>query len=371
MTVSGKVWLFLVVLAAMAAFYLTARTLKTHKTWREHFNEASKRVDQASDKIEGDLTAEEGAEAEIRGLEREIAENKVELHKAMTLRGRAWRFVRPGPPSPEGLVNVIVQNPSPHNIEANTVLYVFDTANAEPTQYLGEFKVTAVQDQQITLTPTMNFQGSRSFLKDAFVQRLRDASNNDWSLYDVLPVDSYAAFEGMSEDNLRQLFAGAEEDFIQRFVRDGQEAQPDDPEDRVVTINGKRIYRRPLRDYAVLLRDLDKRITVLIDEIASRSRDVAYMQAANADAQKDREFRAAEVQRLEADKAEAERELAAVTAHEQRLEAELEQVRQEVDKLFNQNKMMAEEIARRQREAVEQRESPAATAHAQLEPQLK
>ena len=72
----------------------------------------------------------------------------------MVDRGRVWKNCVPQRVDPAiGLSVVAVEFPDPHRIQDKSIIYVFE--EGEAGRYLGEFKVEAVAEKQVTLTPTM------------------------------------------------------------------------------------------------------------------------------------------------------------------------------------------------------------------------
>src|SRR5690606_28798068 len=73
-------------------------------------------------------------------------------------RGRAWRQVAPaGPLDDAGRRAVTITSPSPHGLEADTVVYVFEAGKPNPAdpaagqQYLGEFRVVESNETGVVL----------------------------------------------------------------------------------------------------------------------------------------------------------------------------------------------------------------------------
>jgi hypothetical protein len=125
------------------------------------------------------------------------------------------------------------------------VVYAFtekadESGRLLPTSYLGEFVVADNQNGTVTLTPTL-----RSPQYDKVV-----GESNQWSLYELMPLDSHDAFAEvgsassedalfgrMDPDVLNKIFAALPESnrqaVIDSYTRDGQAANDNDPPDVV------------------------------------------------------------------------------------------------------------------------------------------
>ncbi len=90
-------------------------------------------------------------------------------------------------------VKVSIDQPNPSGIANKSILYAFEEApTAEKGRYLGEFKVTAVGDKQVTLEPA-------SKLLPVDLEKLASAKR-PWNLYDSLPHDNHAIFRDIKRE---------------------------------------------------------------------------------------------------------------------------------------------------------------------------
>lgn len=171
-----------------------------------------------------------------------------------------------------------------HGIEEKTVLYLFaqvsvsqlevsvqeavlaGTANADeiiargercalPTMYLGEYLVAEQQEAGVVLQPTIPLSAAQ--------QEVINNPNSPCVLYEMMPMDTHVAFEGMNEQNKRALFP---EELVDEYIRDGQTADRDSdpPERTLVQVQFKEAYndimvdapdeppRLPSRDFNAL-----------------------------------------------------------------------------------------------------------------------
>jgi hypothetical protein len=117
---------------------------------------------------------------------------------------------------------------------AETVTPLLPTA--VPTFYLGEFRVKSSSPTQVVLEPTGRLEGPQ-------LQAITSGNAQNWSLYELLPLDSHDVFIaagsepaddaifGRPDDNmLRQLMGQSiTEPTMNKYLRDGGRAQQDDP----------------------------------------------------------------------------------------------------------------------------------------------
>lgn len=337
----NKVLVGLIAVAALAFFYFSMRTLKTHQVWRDSHNRFVAQLEQEQ-KRTAQLTGEAGPD--VRG----ILQAKRELHDVLVGRGRVWRGVQPGAVDANGAVSVTVEDPQPHQIAENLILYVFDERPiGEGGVYVGEFKVTQVAETQIALAPSTR-------LTDAEIARVKQAVG-PWMLYDVMPADSHVVLANLSDDELRELFPG---DVVREYLKDGKPAEPNDPPERV---EGN-TYVRQLNDYAVLFREYRRLRSIYVDLIAAAARDKAYIESALADSKQDEQFRRQEIEDLKVELAKYSAERDAVLEFRQSLDQALTETRDLIAQLSAENKRLAARYAAWQVESARRAEEAAAQA---------
>ena len=235
--------------AAAATFLIFASfVLKTHASWRIHFEQHTAAIERLQTEneqlVHGDLEEVQQTEDSIRGL-------RASLDSALIDRGRVWRECRPlnqlGPGEfristvpasrPEG-------GPAPPNgIAPMTVLYAFTEGESQdgyrvPAVYLGEFTVTDASDSEISLRTQLPMGPDQA--------QAASQGNTTWVLYDTLPLDSHEAFAeldeterrrlGMDKEQLRQWLPNRynlpEDEYqalLERFHRYNREATDQDP----------------------------------------------------------------------------------------------------------------------------------------------
>ncbi len=345
MSTLSKVLLGLVIVATLVFAFTAMRTLKTHQNWRERAASLEQQIEQFETQNEQIVRGTEGQPG--------IAELRVELHDVLVDRGRAWREGAPGEIDESGATSVTLderdpanpQQPIPHGINGNALLYVFEQTTEERAgrgQYLGTFRVTGVTeaDAQAGTAGQVAIAPERPLSARA-LERLQ-ASTGPWILYDVMPRDRYGLFAELAEDELRAMLPGVSDEALAQYTQHGEPAPADAPDERR-DADGN--YVRPLRDYDVLFREYDRQMTLLRDKIASAESAIAAMQFANTDAEQQEQFRNQEIESLRQELGEVRRELAAVTEHHARLTAALAASQAEIAETMAENKRLAAEFA--------------------------
>ena len=124
----------------------------------------------------------------------------------------------------------------------NLVVHAFaeegnEQNQALPAFYLGEFKVTASQAGQVTLSPTLTLEANQ-------LEMVKSGGAGTWALYELLPLDSHTAFAApgskatedeifghMDEEKVTALLQRIPEDrrkkVLEDYLRDGQKAKAD------------------------------------------------------------------------------------------------------------------------------------------------
>jgi len=311
------VLVLLVFFTAIGFLFLGAETVRIHEIFRKGIPELEQQIaslQQQNDKLQNG----QGDEPGILKLD----------HRLQILtreRGRVWRGVLPaGQVDPQGRVSIEIAKPSPHGLEKDAILYVFEAGspNAEdPTdgkQYLGEFRVTEVQAGGATLEPIL--------LVDNRMGNRLAGSEGPWSLYETMPIDRHRLFVGIPEEALRRMLPA---ESVEEYLRHGTEATPDDDEWHVTGLDEndervgpddidqavKRLYNRSLRDYAFLFNKLaGEKVVALARQIAVRE-DNAKLVKALAAAEQTGAFRQRQIDSLETDLAGMKQDRSAIESH--------------------------------------------------------
>lgn len=362
MSIWNKVLLGLIFVTSLVYMYMAARTLQTHKTWREASQRQEKQLEDLDEQIEKTLHA--FSEQEVIA-EMGIEQLRQELFAVLIDRGRVWNNCEPEQIMAEtGAVRVKTDFPDEdnlpgrHGIHEKTILYVFEEADVEAPlnqaggRYLGEFRVTEVADGLVGMEPAMRMDQRE-------LKRLAE-SRGPWSLYEVLPYDSHKIVRKMDKDYLQRVLP---ETVASEYVFDGRpmtraKAEELGLEGRIVNEKGEDVadgeegaYVRDLRDYGILFSVFHRERTLWYDQRDSAEADKKYAEAAVADAKRQVEFREVEVAGLRRDLAQIRHEMGAIVAHRKAIEGKLAELGQSSAELAANNRSIASQIAQVQMEA--------------------
>ncbi len=356
MSLWNKILLGLIFVASLPYAYLAMRTLKTHQYWRESAQKHEKRLDAVTQENRELIRGAGEGEDYQPGIQ----QLRLGLHKILIDRGRVWRGCQPKVNAETGQAAVTTDLPDPHGITDKMILYVFEQADeqdendAQPRQYVGEFKVTGVAEKLLQMEPSMRMKpGSREF------QRLT-ASRGPWVLREIMPIDNHEVFADFEEDELKAIMP---ESAVMEYLQDGQPATVDDMatwdvQGEVIDEKGQEVqgaaqgtYVRQLRDYRILYKDYHLQETILVDEFESTTRDKQYVDATVDATKAQLQFRQQDKAQLNAKLAERQREVGAVGAHRKALESKVTAVTAAITGLINRNKATATQIAKIQLEA--------------------
>jgi hypothetical protein len=259
--------------ASVAMVYLSARTLKTHQSWRstaQSWQKAVDEVERENARIQGGV--EEGAEI----IEPGIDQLKAELHRVVVGRGTVWFRVTPEKIDPQtGVGTLTIDSPSPHDIVKNMVLFAFQQEPvAQGGKFLGEFKITAGDGtgKSIEIAPNLP-------LTDEDRRRLGDA-RGPWMLFFVMPVDDAKLFASMTPEERRSYLPGKTPEGLAEFAN---------PE-------------RTLRDYEYFFHQNSVERDLLAASIATRKDNLRRIESAQKKAEEEVQFRQGESVALTADR---------------------------------------------------------------------
>ena len=442
MSIWNKILIVLILLASLGLFYLSARALKTHQYWREQARdrqqelgweldaqlvwtegpdsaavkareeelqklgpEAGQGMQQAKQQFEEQakqLLTNMGSDAGL--MERDVRlgrrQAEVALHEQLLQRGRVWIGCMPQQVQ-AGLVSVVIPIPG-HQIEAQTVLWVFDKPDVQRRgSYLGQFTVTAVGGQDNRM---LQLQPGVRMTAPQFKRLQQSAARGspDWVLYEVMPTDSHEALAGLDEERLKQMLP---QGTVQEYIMDGQittaeevktlglqgkvlavdddgnviyvdqntgkvvrvESGGEAGEARIVDEKGQEVadaqiaakelqtgqgkYFRQLRDYDELFRYYHLQLARVDDQRDVTARHKAYIDAALKDAQAQVQYRQKERDQLVLDIKVGLRQRDAASAHLEAVRERLGAIQQAILRTIQANQAMAAEIARIQQEA--------------------
>lgn len=347
---SQVVLVLLITLTAVGYLFLASETTRVHRDLRSNLARLESQLANV-ERQNHDLLNGAGDEAGILQLQ----------HKLEMLtrgRGRAWRQVAPaGPLDPQGRIEVGIPNPTPHGLAADSVVYVFEMGDANPAdpkagrQYLGEFVVVEAREKSVVLEST-------HLLDQRTGERLA-RSQGPWSLYESMPVDRYDTFAGMSEEELKKRLPPAD---AAEYLRSGQPATADDDPANVIGFDEndqrvppnkmdtavKKVYQRPLRDFAFLFAELDRQKAVLLSDRDALVEDNAKWEATLASAEKLGKFREDEIDLLESDLAGMKQDRVAIESHLTIVKGQIEEALRRIEDLLARNSSLAQQLADRE-----------------------
>jgi cell fate (sporulation/competence/biofilm development) regulator YlbF (YheA/YmcA/DUF963 family) len=257
----------------------------------------------------------------------------------------------------QGRIEVNIPAPAPHGLSKDTIVYAFETGNANPNepasgrQYLGEFRVVETKETGAVLEPV-------GILDRRTGDRLA-RSQGPWSLYETMPVDRYKTFAGMGEEELRKRLPAS---VVEQFIRHGQDADANDDPRNIVGVdeNGKQLppdqigdaakkfFQRPLVDYAYLFSELARQKVILLARIDAVTEDNAKLTAALESAEKLSAFREDQKKLMKADLAGMKKDRAAIEAHLEAVNKQLENARHLIDDFLAANAELAKDLAARE-----------------------
>ena len=248
--------LFTMVLAIVFVFP-TATVLKSRSKWHQLKEQLEVQAEQVSSEQlilkygdRSDASAGEG----LLDLSQRMSKLAIEA-------GRRWRGLRLQNQTPDSIVlsappaavavapgipadDDAAAAPAPAGplVPAELIVYGFaegrvaNSTSPVPLYYLGEFRVTASNANQITIKPIATLEPGQ-------LQQISSGQATSWSLYEMLPLDGHEPFlaEG-SEENEDNRFGRVDDvlvksllgnkvrdETLQSYLRDGQRATDDDP----------------------------------------------------------------------------------------------------------------------------------------------
>ncbi len=341
----------LILLSSLGYLILSAETMRIHRNLRTNLARLEQQITSLEQQ---NIVLQRGAGEETPG----IVQLKHQLQMISRERGRAWRQVAPaGPPDAQGRFPVTIENPKPHGLTVDTVVYGFEAGPpnpADPTggkQYLGEFRVVEVNENGVILE-SVNLLDQRTGERIA-----RSAA--PWSLYETMPIDRYKTFAGLSEEDIRKLLPAT---IVEEFLHHDQEATDKDDPRYVVGLDesgqivkpedlasaDRKVYRRPLVDYAFLFPELTRKKVELMARVDAVREDNVKLEAAIASAKKLGAFRAEEKQLMASDLAGMKADRQAIEEHLQMVKHQLNNAKKLIDELLATNTDLANELAQRE-----------------------
>jgi hypothetical protein len=296
-----------VFLGSVVFFYMGARTLATHKAWREKVKQFETQLaavqKDTQDILGGGLPDANGQPSKgIRQL-------KQELQILAADRGGVLYDVAVGGVK-DGTVELTPKSPE-HGLVPNTVLFAFDQGKFEEGgRYQGEFKVVAVGENNATLQVAPNLP-----LTEAQTQRLA-ASKGPWTLYTTMPIDDVAVFTGLDDKTKTALLPPA-------------------------SLSEYSAADRKLRDYQLLFHENYVQRSLLANDISKVTSNIERTTADTNESAKEGEYRQTEKASLQADLEKFQHERTVIAAYQKALEQRFAQVRDSLRSKFAENKQFA------------------------------
>jgi hypothetical protein len=372
MSILTKVLIGLVVVAVFPLIFFSAAVLKVQKSWRSEIDKFQKAVDRQQaenyDRIHGDRKArvERYEVGKLLEGKEGIKQREVALENLKLGRGRFWYAL-----SDANLINAAGSTmkvklvdesradiKGQHGIKDKAFLYLFqikhdiaDQTNIAGNRYLGEFVVEGLQ-LDANGVPTDNLlplKPSHPLTQAQWDDLAR--GNDNWILYEYMPVDDHDVFSDLTEDEIRAILPN---DVENEYVYDDKEptdAVLNDPKLKLFVIEdpdtGAKKFLRPLRDYQQIFRNAALRMTEINDRLVVVKKEKEYADRAKTQAEALNTALDARKAKLDAEKAVLEKELAIVKAHAQKLDALLVQVQQDLKTRLAENRALADEMAGR------------------------
>jgi hypothetical protein len=327
------VLLVFVLLATLPLCWMTARTLKTHESWRS-MAKAREADLEAVEKKNRELA--EGVEAQGQQASDNIRALKLQLHQIAIDRGGVWRDVTPEKiKSDTGAITISVDNPDPPGMDEKLVVYIFD-----PSQYLGEFQVTkAGKTKSVDLVPNIPLSPNQ-------LKRLA-TSRGPWTVYQTSPLDDPRIFAALNPNDLQNLLGKISPDVVAEWSQ----------------------ANRPHRNYQMIFHQFSHRTSMTLDEIAKINDKITRLKDSNVRVLEDIKYRETEKGDLQTDLKDFQRERTAIVAYLQKLQDQLTAVRKERLAIYMATKQAAAELTELQIKAAEQINLRTSTDQASLEPQ--
>jgi hypothetical protein len=310
--------------AAVSFSYLAARALKTHQSWQtaeQAWRKAVNEVETENARIRDGV--EDGAEI----VEPGIMQLEAALHRAVAGRGSVWFRARVDKIDPQAAVTLTIENPVPHDIVKNMMLFVFEQRGvSEGGKYLGEFKVTSGDGIAKTIEIAPNLP-----LTEEDRQRLAQAKDL-WALYAVMPVDDAKLFAAMTPEERRSLLPGKTPEGLAEYA-DG---------------------KRQLRDYEYLFHENSKSRALLATAIATTQENLRRIDAARAKAEEEIQFRQGEQTALSADLEKFQFEQKTIHSYLESLQKKLTDVRAQWQASFTATVQAARKVEQIQLKAAQE-----------------
>lgn len=307
-------------LSLVGFFWLGAKTLAIHKSWRTAVVNSEKELDQLQTQIQ---ETREGGPANEQGQRdpKGIRQLRQELQKlAVDRRGVLYDVTVDS--VKDGVVQTTFKS-ADHGLAAGSVLFAFSQAPFEQGgRYLGEFKVAAVGDDATKVQLTANLP-----LDEAQSQRLAKATGAI-TLYTTMPIDDTALFAALDEPTRQKLLPPA-------------------------SLAAYADAKRQLRDYEQTFHEHYVQRSLLNDAISKLSSNIQRIEAATKEAEKEAGYRQTEKDNLTADLAMFKKELQAISSYQNSLAGLYQQLREAMKTTYAANRRMVANLTAQQFQAAD------------------
>jgi hypothetical protein len=305
-----------------------------------------------------DVTAENNRMPSLAAWTRRLQD----LHRQ---RGRVWKGVQKGQiDGPTNRMTVaIAQQPGPPQ---NSIVYLFEegepnaAAPQQGAQYLGAFKVVESRPDGATLESI--------FALDQRTANRLAGSQLPWIIYESIPTDNFALYEGATEEQLRQWLPAAT---VDEFIRHGTPVEKppvgaafdprvaalDDTDHRVAADAPeavKWVFNRQLRDYAYLFSAANRQLVELEADKDALTEDIRHLTEALEISKKFVALREQEKEGLTGDLEHMKADRKAIEDHLAAVQALLDHVTKRVAELKAGNVRDVNQLRDRQLKALEQ-----------------
>ncbi|MEE2705787.1 MAG: hypothetical protein VX988_01985 [Planctomycetota bacterium] len=221
--------------ASGVLYWLSVQTLKTHQTWRQiiegppgkpeeglryQTTETEKKIKETINGVRND----EG-DIEVPG----IVQLEAKIRGVVYDRGRIWTNCQPGAVNDES-VTVQVNDPTPHHIQQDLLVYIFEGEEVDKygerpifkvTNYIGEFSVKAAAEPAApapaaaagqVASPAVTLQSSWPMTQ---TEKARMASSSQggkkWIICDKMPADGHFVFNFLDQCTAAELGVAEQE----------------------------------------------------------------------------------------------------------------------------------------------------------------
>jgi hypothetical protein len=318
-------------LSTVAFFYLSARTLATHNAWRTVVNREKANFE----RLEADTKIlQDGGPPNADGVVDPlgIRQLRQQLKKLAIDRGGVLYEVAVEA-GENGALNLTL-NSEGHGLVTGSIVFAFsEVPFQDGGRYLGEFKVVSVGEDATKVQMTSNLP-----LTDSQAQRLASVAGTT-TLYTRMPIDDAALFAALDDATRQGLLPAAS---LQEYA--GTE--------------------RKLHAYEQFFHEHYVQQALLNDGIRKLTSNIARINAATEEAQKEVTYRQNEKTNVASDLEQFEHEKNAIANYQESLETGYRQALDSLRATYLANRQMAAALTESQLKAAEEidRRSDAAAA---------